>query len=744
MDLIEGLRRRVRSFVLGPAVVDPWATQWGSPASVDFQPTEYGDYITTSGAVYACITLRAQLLASLPLRFYRKGRRPPYREEVWSGPLVDLLSSINPHWTPWRLWYQTEQALGLWGEAFWFLDRGPGKKMFPMEIWWGRPDRVRVVPDKNRYIKGFLYQSSWSGETLAFEPDEVIWIPKPNPLNEFEGLSPIAASRIYADYESASMKANRNLHAQGVQLGGIIGPKEGVILSTEQAAELERQFERRFTGVDRAHRWAVLRSEFEAKELGVTPKDAEFLGGLRWSLESVCRAYQVPLDLVGGERTYENVKQALRMVWTNAILPEATFLAAELTEQLLPMFPGQADVVEFDTSGVEVLQEEESARWDRERQQIEIGALTLNEWREAQGKEKLAWGDVWWAPMNKAAVSSEQSAISSQPSAPSQGQAPQGQAVGDESPGGNGDEVIEGDERSASGVAALPGALSGISGNGRGEGGGVEFGSEEHEILWRRFVRRTDRDEGRFGEVVAELFRRLGDSVLDRLKEGVVEEADYKSAAHEGKSAAHEGGGGRSPEGAMLEPFSMGVWVKRFREGVRPELGDIVEDSGSAALEDLGLAMAFDVKEPLAVQFLEDRTQRFAERVTETTWKELQGTLAEGINGGESIKELSARVEGVMGERIRSSATTIARTEVVGASNGGTLLGWQQSEVVTGKRWLSALDERTRESHVAAHGQTVGVDEDFVVGAGRGPMPGQMGVAGEDVNCRCTATAVLE
>ena len=96
-----------------------------------------------------------------------------------------------------------------------------------------------------------------------------------------------------------------------------------------------------------------------------------------------------------------------------------------------------------------------------------------------------------------------------------------------------------------------------------------------------------------------------------------------------------------------------------------------------------------------------------------------------------------------MAERIRSSDEVIARTEITGCSSGGTIEAWRQSKVVSGKSWLAALDSRTRETHKEAHGETVGLDDDFRVGAGHGPGPGQIGLPEEDCNCRCSLTAVL-
>jgi uncharacterized protein with gpF-like domain len=144
------------------------------------------------------------------------------------------------------------------------------------------------------------------------------------------------------------------------------------------------------------------------------------------------------------------------------------------------------------------------------------------------------------------------------------------------------------------------------------------------------------------------------------------------------------------------------------------------------------------------VRFLEGRAQRFAVEVNDTTWNELQTALGEGMTAGESIPELAERALAVMEGRIRSTPGTIARTEVIGANNGGTLLAWEQSDLVEEKTWLAALDDRTRDTHIDAHGQTVKLNEDFKVGAGKGPHPGAIGIAEEDIACRCAMIAGLK
>ncbi|MHC5035580.1 MAG: phage portal protein, partial [Planctomycetota bacterium] len=472
--------------------------------------------------------------------------------------------------------------------------------------------------------------------------------------------------------------------------------------SKDQAELLSRQIDKRLKGQDKAHKWAVMRAEVgmtSASDVGLSPKDAEFIAGLKWSLEDVCRAYGIPLDLVGGERTYENVNAAMKAVWTNTIIPEAEMLADDITEQLLPMFPGAADVAKFDWTQVHELQEDRAeivAQINSLADKVPINKL-LSEFmpqllpEQGQGYE---WGDEPLVPINMVPIS----------------QAGQLAGFGQMSaqPAGT---------RRVFTVPALPSP----------QARAIEYDGEDHRRLWGRFVARTEREEGPFAAFVRDLFRRQQQSVLAKLK-------------------------GRSRDAAevVANPFNLGEWVKKFRVEVRPLLRALLERVGQEAIEDLldslpdPVDIDFDVDDPRMMRFLEQRAQRFAEKVNETTWGELQEALGEGMAEGEGIPELAARVKKVMGDRIESSAETIARTEVIGAANGGTLETWRQSGVVEGKMWLAAIDQRTRDSHIRAHGQVVGINEDFVLDSGMGPAPGQIGVGGEDINCRCTMTAVLD
>jgi len=404
------LRGRAQlAWPVGPAAAPQFEEFTGHWPSYD--PEAYGNYLATSADVYAAAVLRARNISSLALKLY--AGQGPDKREVTRGPAFDLLAHVNPFWTRRRLERMDELSMCLWGESFWAVEGAEQGQ--PQEIWWCKPTQMRPVPDKKNYLAGFLYLPLTGGPPIGFRPDEVVWFRYPNPLDEFQSLSPLAAARLAADTGKAMMTSNNNLFANGLQAGGLVMPDSArqVTYTPKQAEELEVLLDRRLKGVDKAHRWAVLRFEAKMQSLAVSPKDAEFVQGLSLTARQVWNAYGIPAPLLNdlAHATLANTREFERLLWVHALKPDAMLRADEIREQFLPMFgrrpgpPSTPDHAEYDFGDVAALSFAESETWDRERGQIEIGALTQNEWRKRHGHPPVPWGDVWWAPVNKSAVS---------------------------------------------------------------------------------------------------------------------------------------------------------------------------------------------------------------------------------------------------------------------------------------------------------------------------------------------------
>jgi hypothetical protein len=127
------------------------------------------------------------------------------------------------------------------------------------------------------------------------------------------------------------------------------------------------------------------------------------------------------------------------------------------------------------------------------------------------------------------------------------------------------------------------------------------------------------------------------------------------------------------------------------------------------------------------------------EAVTLTSKDKILRIINSGIETGMSIQDMAARIASDVGGVQR--ATRIARTEVISASNLGSLQGAKATELPLNKSWLATRDARTRETHSEVDGQTVTLEEQFTVGGFDMDFPGDWTYGAdvsEIVNCRCT------
>lgn len=129
----------------------------------------------------------------------------------------------------------------------------------------------------------------------------------------------------------------------------------------------------------------------------------------------------------------------------------------------------------------------------------------------------------------------------------------------------------------------------------------------------------------------------------------------------------------------------------------------------------------------------------------------IAGEMAQGINLGESIPKLAARIEETLSAtatpRWENRAVTVARTEAIGALNAGRSDAFEAfAEDVDGpleRVWVSTLDLRTRETHRIADGQRVPLGRPFIVGGASLMFPGDpSGPPEETIQCRCTLILV--
>lgn len=104
---------------------------------------------------------------------------------------------------------------------------------------------------------------------------------------------------------------------------------------------------------------------------------------------------------------------------------------------------------------------------------------------------------------------------------------------------------------------------------------------------------------------------------------------------------------------------------------------------------------------------------------------------------GQSVQNMARDIQAQLNFSNKARATRIARTEVIGASNAGSLEGAKQAGIALRKVWVPIVDEKSRPEHADMAGsEPIALDADFVVMGESISRPGE-GSAENVINCRC-------
>lgn len=148
----------------------------------------------------------------------------------------------------------------------------------------------------------------------------------------------------------------------------------------------------------------------------------------------------------------------------------------------------------------------------------------------------------------------------------------------------------------------------------------------------------------------------------------------------------------------------------------------------------------------LALRYIQqEMIRRRITEVTETTREQIVRAVRKGYQDGLGQRGVASMILDVVPQLAAYRADTIARTETHGAANYGSQEAAKATGVPMKKEWLASYDDRTRDTHREANGQTVGMDDTFRVGDSDLQFPGDpAGSAEEVINCRCSLGYIVD
>lgn len=339
--------------------------------------------------VYRCVSLIARGVGSVSWRLYKGGKR------VETHPLLTLLHNPNPQQGLARFMEGLTAYLLLAGNAY---IEAVIPEHEPLELYLLRPDRVMVVPGASGTPEAFQY--SMAGRTVRIPVDplngrsRVLQIKTFHPLNDWYGMSPIEAAAHSIDQHNAVSSHNLFLLQNGGRPSGALQFRpgnHGDILSDEQRQRLRQELRDAVEGSRNSGRIIIMEGDFEWKEMGLSPKDLDFIQGKYLSAREIAQVYGVPPLLVGvpGESTFSNYKEARYHLWEDTILPHLEIIKSELNQWLAPLF-GEDLSLAYDTDSIPALASKREALWGK----IDKASfLTINEKRTLVGYSPISHGD---------------------------------------------------------------------------------------------------------------------------------------------------------------------------------------------------------------------------------------------------------------------------------------------------------------------------------------------------------------
>jgi hypothetical protein len=179
---------------------------------------------------------------------------------------------------------------------------------------------------------------------------------------------------------------------------------------------------------------------------------------------------------------------------------------------------------------------------------------------------------------------------------------------------------------------------------------------------------------------------------------------------------------------------------------LREDQESALSTAGQQLFDEIGKDSVWRLPSQDAIQFVQDRANLLA-NVPDEVHTEIMQSIEQGLQAGESRKELMARISAAFDEIGRSRAETIANTETAAAFNYSRDKAMREAGV-THKKWLhsqSPLIKEPRPTHLEADGQVQPIDEPFDVGGVQfmRPADDSLGAGPEDIiNCHCVAIPV--
>lgn len=353
-------------------------------------------------AVFCAVRIIAESVASLPLFVYRRRADGKGKDKQPTNPLHRLLhDQPNPWQTSFEWLEMMTGHVCLRGNAYaeiLYDGRGGIRMLIPRH-----PDRIRVYDITNAGIgdQALVYEyQPMTGPSRFLFADEVVHI-KGMSDDGLVGLSPIEEFREALGISIATEQYAGRFFANYGNPGGVLTHPSK--LSKDAQARLREQWETKHTGIENAHKVAVLEEGLTWTAIGVKPQDSQLLESRKFSVTEIARIFRVPPHMLADlERaTFSNIEQQSIEFVVHTLRPWLVRWEKRLAMVLLtPKERSEGLFIEFSVDGL--LRGDITSRYRSYAVGRQWGWLSANDVRalENMNPREDPGGDAYHEPLN--------------------------------------------------------------------------------------------------------------------------------------------------------------------------------------------------------------------------------------------------------------------------------------------------------------------------------------------------------
>lgn len=343
-------------------------------------------------AVYACVRVLSESLASLPLVIYQR-RADGGKDKVTDHWLYRLLAKRpNRFQNPFEWREMLQGHLALRGNAYnQIITNAKGEVVELMPL---HPDRIRLELLPSGEYR-YRFTDRFGSESIL--PRGEVWHLRGLSSDGLMGMSPIELARENLGMALAAQDYGARFFANDAKPTGGWIEFPGSFKDSEAKKVFRESYQQAQSGANRG-KVLVLENGMKFHEVGVTNKDAQFLELRKFQITDVARLFRVPPHMIGDldRATFSNIEQQSLEFVMHTMTPWAERWEASIESELL--LEGDDIEVEFDFANL--MRGDAASRASYYQSGIQNGWLTRNEARIAENLNPLEGLDEPLRPLN--------------------------------------------------------------------------------------------------------------------------------------------------------------------------------------------------------------------------------------------------------------------------------------------------------------------------------------------------------